>query len=600
MGTPIFRRYDGKHWTNFTPPATTMASPGACAAFNGSVYCAYQGVGGAVTVATLVGHLWEATTTIPGAVTPTTPALAVFGDQLVCVYQSNGSVHASYLSAGSQWTADAFITLADGQYLDGIYGSPALVEFNDLLFCFYQVYNHTGNLRVATYDGTAWVQVGGKKQNLPEIVPGMAFSPAAAVLAGRIWVLYQEYDGDGDNGDGTLTSVLYDGVNWSSHGRIVTNAMSASPAAAAGTDGNLNIFFQGPGNDGTLVGIETDGRELDTSYTAQVKLLAGTAPAAAIVPVGSETWLIVNGLAEIQWPVYSASTAMPDSQAQGLLDTFAPVVYLSSQEKYYPASVDWFLQRVSLDHWRGIIATQPAEADLPIQKAYGDVSFLIPNTGTPFTTYIMNTKYKLAITEASAYYGMQPIPPNQPQAPFYGAVIDNPGKYATDLLYMFFYGWNGLPGHAILSIGAHEGDWEHVIVRLDRTKSRIIGMFVQAHKSDDPFSTWYYVAGDPQHVFSYYGGSSTRPVLYSAAESHASYTTPGAHPIGEGDLKGDDQTDAGALWNAAPNVVLVSMPVTPWLQFAGRWGSTAGLTATSPDPPAAQGWLIPRSDGPTG
>ena len=603
MTASVFQRYDGKTWVTVAAPAAVMASPGSCAAFNGLVYCAFQGAGGQVTVATMAGKSWQpAMATIPGAVTPTSPALAVLGETLICVYQSNGSVHVSYLSAGGQWTADAFITLGDGQYLDGIYGSPALVVFSNTLFCLYQVYGHPGNLRVATYDGSAWVQVGGKNVNLPKVVPGMCFSPAAAVLGNKLYVLYQKYDGDGDTGNGTLTGTTFDGTTWASLGDIADNAMSASPAAVIGADGKLTVFVQGPDDNGQLGGMSTsDGENWEVCYAAQLELVSGTSPSVALVPAGSETWLLVNALADVQWPVYTPSTQMPAAAAQALLNTFSPVVYLSSLEMYFPCSVDWYLARSRLFHSNVLQISQPTAAQLPVQRYLDELSCLIPNqAGTTHTTFIQNHHYRLKISDNSAYFGMMPHPPATPQAPFYGAVIDNPAKNATDLLYMFCYGYNGMVGNDYIGFGVHQGDWEHVIIRLDRTQSRIVGVYCQAHASDDPFSTWYYPQGvDPDHYYTCFG-SVNRPIIYSAAQSHASYTTPGEHPIGRGGWKGNDKTDQGWLWNYITNVIMVSMPQTPWLQFAGRWGGTASATASSPDPPAAQGWLIPRSDGPTG
>lgn len=604
MTASVFQRYDGKTWVTVAAPAAVMGSPGSCAVFGGVVYCAFQGAGGQVTVATMAGKSWQsATAVIPGAVTPTSPALAVLDQTLVCVYQSNGSVHVSYLTAGGEWTRDAFITLADGQYLDGIYGSPALAFFDGVLYCFYQRYNHTGNLRVAIYDGSEWVQLGGKGVNLPKvIVPGMCFSPAAAVFGGKVYVLYQKYDGDGDSGNGTLTGTTYDGTTWVSLGDIADNTMSASPAAVVGADGKLTAFMQGPDDNGFLSGMSTsDGEDWDVIFSAKLELASETSPAAALVPVGSETWLLVSAVADVQWPVYGASTQLPAATAQTLLNTFSPVVYLSSLELYFPCSMDWYLARSRLFHSNVVQISQPTAAQLPVQRYLDELSCLIPyQPGTTVTTFIQNHHYRLKVSDYSAYRGLMPHPPVTPQAPFYGAVIDNLAKNATDLLYMFCYGYNGMVGNDYIGVGVHEGDWEHVIIRLDRTKSRIIGVYCQAHASDDPFSTWYYPQGvDKDHYYTCYG-SSGRPVIYFAAQSHASYTTPGEHQIGKSSWKGNDKTDQGWLWNAATNVVMVSMPETPWLQYGGRWGGTESLTASSPDPPAAQGWLIPRTDGPAG
>jgi hypothetical protein len=69
----------------------------------------------------------------------------------------------------------------------------------------------------------------------------------------------------------------------------------------------------------------------------------------------------------------------------------------------------------------------------------------------------------------------------------------------------------------------------------------------------------------------------------------------GDFPLGWRGWLGYDVTDNGPIWNAQPDVTLVSVPATYWLKYSGRWGQTDGYTATSPDQPAAQGWFIPGS-----
>jgi hypothetical protein len=317
----------------------------------------------------------------------------------------------------------------------------------------------------------------------------------------------------------------------------------------------------------------------------------------------------VDGLAQYARPTYARSTTLSDTAALALLQEFAPVVYLSSKEKYFPASVDWYLPLVTMTYTHAVqdtpqtdvILHQVTKANINTQVSGDEFSWLIPYQDGTTTKFTAALDFRLSIIDQKTYYGQQPPPPVSPQAPFYGAVIDNPAVGATDLLYMFFYGYNGEAGIAFGGLGTHEADWEHVIIRLSADKSKIMGMYCQAHASDGAYSKWYYKSGSsgPPNFETY--GASQRPIVYSAAESHASYTSAGTFNIGgPGGILGEDETDEGALWNATANVVLVSLPETNWLQFSGRWGATNDTFGKSPDPPAAQGWLVPRSDGPHG
>ena len=353
-------------------------------------------------------------------------------------------------------------------------------------------------------------------------------------------------------------------------------------------------------------------------------MMTNTGPAAgywqgsnAGFPVERSSWVIVNAMVSgLTPPEYPNSTKMTDSAAEALLTKFAPVVYLSEEEQYFPASVPWYLPRVTMVYGSSTILPQVTKDNINCQQFDGDHSYLLPNG---FGGYVASTNFQLSITDPSTYTGMGAPVTGQPQAPVYGVVIDNHAANATDLLYFFFYAYNGLSGLAFYNIGVHEGDLEHVIVRLSADQSSIVGMYCQAHASDDPFSKWYYPPGSGKSPeFTCYDTANQHPVVYSAAESHASYTSPGSKAMGWKGIKGSDTCDQGYLWNAVPNVVRVSLNKTSWLQYSGRWGATDGgflFKGKSPDGPVAQGWLKtkawigaavaaaasrPRADGPAG
>jgi hypothetical protein len=602
----LVTRYNGNTWNELPAPLLQMDSQLSYATLNNLIYCAFRSGDdplGNVVVQTFDGKAYSNTSWISGGTTSATPALAVYKNTLYCVYgnPADGGLHYSYLTS-TGWTKDATIYLTGTtKQPDGIWASPSLAAYNGVLYILYQLYNHTGNLRCVSYDGTTWTQVGGKGNDLP--VPGMSMSPTAFSWWGQLYVYYQGYDGDGDKGDGCLWYTTFDGKTWYSGAKLLTRCMSGSPAAVVGSDQKMRIFFQGFEDDGTLLGLETiNSVTWDTVLNTQIKMVSETSPGVAYVPSGSETWLLINALTQVPKPVYPPSTSMSPAAAQALLTKFAPVVRLCSLEKYFPASVDWYLPRVSLDYQKKVDVSVVTEENLILQ-ADGDVySFLIPTGTGPSTGYTQAHEYTLDITDKETRKGIKPHPPVNPQAPFYGAVIDNPGMKSTDLLYMFFYAYNGLAGWAFNEVGTHEGDWEHVIIRLSTDQSKVVGMYCQAHASDSTYSQWYYPPPyeDQDRQFSWWETSTTRPVVYSAAESHASYVKAGDFPLHWQGFLGYDITDNGPKWNEQPNVTLVSVPATDWLQYSGRWGKTNDWLAKSPDPPAAQGWFAPRTDGPPG
>ena len=241
---PMFMRYNGKDWDTVALPGPIPYSAAALAASGSTLDCAYRGVNGVVAASmNEFTRQWALMPPMPNAITPTNPALAVMPNgTLVCVFQFGGQLlWSTYSQAAGTWTNAQAITLPDGQWLDGIQTTtlPALVVFNGTLYLFYQLFGtpQPGNLRCATYDGSAWTQVGGKGHDLPGVVPGMSNSPAVAVLGSLIVILYQGY-----RQNGSLTGALYDGnATWRALPPAIAGAvMSGSPGATmvpASTEG---------------------------------------------------------------------------------------------------------------------------------------------------------------------------------------------------------------------------------------------------------------------------------------------------------------------------------------------------------------------------
>jgi hypothetical protein len=152
-------------------------------------------------------------------------------------------------------------------------------------------------------------------------------------------------------------------------------------------------------------------------------------------------------------------------------------------------------------------------------------------------------------------------------APCYAHVVST--RRGTEIQYWFFYPYNGniAPGLHF----AHEGDWEHITVRLEPSNEAASDVFYAAHEG----GKWY-----PAHRVLNHSG---RPVVYSARYTHASYPNKGtwflrkAFPFREV----NDVTGAGQEWDCVSNLVLLSRREPQWMRYTGRWGEIGVFPFTS-------------------
>jgi hypothetical protein len=128
------------------------------------------------------------------------------------------------------------------------------------------------------------------------------------------------------------------------------------------------------------------------------------------------------------------------------------------------------------------------------------------------------------------------------------------GRY---VVYWFLYGASGLPGGEGL---VHEGDWEHVALRLNaRNRPTRIAFFVHGEAVVCRFAA---VAKS--------GG--THPVVYSALGSHASLPGAGEHESG-------DVTARGRRWTTWRRLADVRRQA--WFGYGGAWGEVGANAVTT-------------------
>ncbi|KAL4425890.1 hypothetical protein ABPG75_009906 [Micractinium tetrahymenae] len=145
---------------------------------------------------------------------------------------------------------------------------------------------------------------------------------------------------------------------------------------------------------------------------------------------------------------------------------------------------------------------------------------------------------------------------------------------AIEIVYITMYAYNGayrVGGLPFLQTGAHDGDIEHLTVRLHPTSGALQGVWYNAHRSRD--GCWVAASQVPRCP------ATGRISAFVALHGHGTY--PAVGRVFRHFFCGNDLCSAaGPVWR--PRKVLAN-ECCAWLEFRGQWGTT--------EAPAAQAWF---------
>lgn|GEM_PF-3582169 len=225
----------------------------------------------------------------------------------------------------------------------------------------------------------------------------------------------------------------------------------------------------------------------------------------------------------LPWPSMPLTIDFSEEEKYALLETYAPRVWLATDERYMPSSVEWafpYLNRVL--HVNGYWLHTKEALDSPSD---GTLEVFSGN---------------LDSAAVYAYFIKKQIPVG-------GIEVD-----VVDLVYFFYYPYNR--GKEVFStiFGSHVGDWEHITVRLSWQFGDMEWAFepYQIYLSAHNFGRNYdWDSSSLQKVDSH-------PLVYSAWGSHGLWVNSGDHIY---DYAGStpliDECDAGTVWNTWENIV---------------------------------------------
>jgi hypothetical protein len=268
---------------------------------------------------------------------------------------------------------------------------------------------------------------------------------------------------------------------------------------------------------------------------------------------------------------------LDDDLEDALLARHAPVVLLHPSEPALPASTEWLIARADLE---------PAPGPRPRVLAASVLGLLT------WPKPVEDPAARLHPRGADRAGSRDPA-----DWVVYGHVFPAKGGGVV-LQYWFFYAFNDAYGFF-----DHEGDWEHVSVRLG--------------PSLEPEGAWYARHYDSHPGVWFDWGALSRegahPVVLSGRGTHASYASTAEVPEWErtcGTTWPAAAAAGGCLvwrtWSAESggvvNVGQKSAPRVPFIAWPGRWGSTGHLGADSRDAPPRgpafqQGWCSGAAPG---
>jgi hypothetical protein len=284
-------------------------------------------------------------------------------------------------------------------------------------------------------------------------------------------------------------------------------------------------------------------------------------------------------LAGVSGAARGESGATPDVVRQ-----LAPVVYLfkgpqGGRERYLPIDAGHFIKQSALKWHRPQVQClndtlasvgKIAPAALGAGDRYFDQvshGLLCKRQGRRFGTTDFTRPFEGQSGDQGFFLDFKGSATGEAHGPWPVYYEYVPGHFVT---YWFFYAQNrpvkvgeGVASHIRLSedvdfLGVHQGDWEHIAIRLQGTKPIEIDTY--AHGKSSAPTDWGSVHREGTH-----------PIIYSAQGSHASYLTVGDHHNCMGRLGCIvDPTGRGTRWDTS--TLLSDARGEPWYGFGGGWG----------------------------
>lgn len=286
---------------------------------------------------------------------------------------------------------------------------------------------------------------------------------------------------------------------------------------------------------------------------------------------------------------------------------YAPIFQFQHQETYLPSSVEWYIHQVELQYNQSRVV--PAGSLDP--QLIADWQ---PSTGPNLTPE--QKKMGLALKIPDRNQDMIRAG-DISTAPCYAHAHYIDQGRGIEINYVLFFPFNGqvFTKSKLINrfffhsgVGFHEGDFEHITVRLNSNGSKILGIYYSAHSNEETWLTRNFPTTPENRLVSYvalnthamypYSGVIHRKVLtpewlYKYFNIRRSWT-----PL-------IDITDGKGLALDCRQQMTLIHPEHPenhpWTSYYGRWGSKSSeyYSSRGPGTFTQSDWFLNREEIPT-
>ncbi|WP_368239180.1 Vps62-related protein [Candidatus Uabimicrobium amorphum] len=239
---------------------------------------------------------------------------------------------------------------------------------------------------------------------------------------------------------------------------------------------------------------------------------------------------------------------------------YLPYLHMCTEDPFHPSSVAWLLDRVSLVKKQNNTETTVAQPPYTKEEL---AKITKVQKGALYYPQINGTDAKSGdISSAKIYVNAKRM---------------NSFQDYTDIQYWFFYPYNGSGTLTIFGeivpvslFGAHQGDWEHITVRVHNTTRKVKAVYFSQHAGGE----WIF----DLNKITWRDG---RPVVFSSKHGHASYPKVGLNKQAFLDVGLVNKTNRGPLLDASGRMEIIGVwnelqahVVEPeWLDFPYDWGA---------------------------
>jgi len=175
------------------------------------------------------------------------------------------------------------------------------------------------------------------------------------------------------------------------------------------------------------------------------------------------------------------------------IQKYTPILLLYPGDIYFPSTADWFLSRAELVY-TPLTKSAKNQSKILIPAEHCTIEEVLKiqshteNAADTLSLRLPLDSDRLGPINLSNTPNQSQLETELAQIPVYAHVrlIEGESESILEIIYMTFFAYNGeyaLCGLPLIKAGMHDGDWEHVTVRIDAKSGEFYGIYYNSHRN---------------------------------------------------------------------------------------------------------------------